>query len=97
MNKYDLADELAKKEGYSKRKSLKVLGDVFDVIADALTDGHTVRMSGIGTIIPKITEGRDFWSNLSKTNVTIPKRVSITFRVSKAFRKDLTELSPLIN
>lgn len=96
MNKSDLANELAKK-GYSKRKANKLLGDVFDVVADALTDGHEVRLSGIGVIVPRVTEEREFWSNLSKKHVHIPKRVTLTFRVSKAFRQDMTEMSPLIN
>ena len=95
MNKKELTESLAEK-GYTKKDAHRILNDFFDVVGDALMDGHEVRLSGIGVLTPSVSEERTFWSGLLKESVTVPRRIHLKFRPSKGFQRDMTHASPLM-
>jgi len=95
VNKKELAEALAAKIGTTYVDANAQLTNVFDVIADALMDGHDVHMTGIGVIRPKVYEERQMWSNILKEYVTVPKKVVLRLKTSRGFSADMANNSPL--
>lgn len=86
-NKKEVVNVLAQETGLTKRDSEFALDTVFQIIAGALADGHSVHITGFGTFDVKKRAPR-IGRNL-KTNqpVSIPAKSVPVFKPGKGLKK----------
>ncbi len=92
MNKKELAAELASRQGLKKSEVLELLNEMVEILDEELSQGNTVRISGIGTFFTKeraSSKGRNpqTGEELKLESRTVP-RFQFSERLKRASRKD---------
>ena len=87
MNKDDLAAVVATKTGTTKSYAANFLSSMLDGIADALSEGKEVRLTGFGTF--KVTQRHATQGRHPRTGerIMIPQTLVARFRAWKALKE----------
>ena len=89
LNRKDLV-EIVSEEGHLSKKEARTAVDiVFDHIAEALVNGQEVNITNFGVFSPKERKQREGTDPKSHKRITIKKKRSVTFRLSKQLKGDI--------
>ena len=89
LNRKDLV-ELVSEEGHLSKKEARTAVDiVFDHISEALVNGQEVNITNFGVFSPKERKQREGTDPKSHKRITIKKKRSVTFRLSKQLKGDI--------
>ncbi len=83
MNKSQLIEQLALREGLTPKAAEKIINTFFNLIADALANGDRVEIRGLGSF--KVNEYEGYIGRNPKTGETVqvgPKKLPV-FKVGK--------------
>lgn len=81
-----MIDSLVNKKGYTKKAASQVLDDVFEMIADYLTEGESVMIRGFGKFEVKTAAERESVMPNTLERYTIPPTKRVNFSMGKALR-----------
>lgn len=97
MTKASLVQEISKKTGIERDKSLDVVEVFLKLIKTAITDGENVYLRGFGTFLIKHRAEKKARNITKGTAVIIPPRAIVSFKPSKQFaervKKNVTTLN----
>ena len=89
LNRKDLV-ELVSEEGHLSKKEARTAVDiVFDHIAEALVNGQEVNITNFGVFSPKERKQIEGTDPKSHKRITIKKKRSVSFRLSKQLKGDI--------
>ena len=89
LNRVDLV-EIVSEEGHLSKKEARTAVDiVFDHISEALVNGQEVNITNFGVFSPKERKQREGTDPKSHKRITIKKKRSVTFRLSKQLKGDI--------
>ena len=91
MNKSELIETLAEKNGISYKKAEEIINTVFDAMSDALLNGERIEIRGFGSFV--IKEYKSYTGRNPKTGDTIavkPKKLPF-FKVGKELKEDINK------
>lgn len=88
-NRMDICERLMSR-GYTRRASMVVIEDIFDVITELLADGRDVTLREFGTFHRHMLAARKGVDMFTKEEIVIPEHVIIKFKPSKALRHIMT-------
>lgn len=80
LTKADLADHLFDEVGLNKREAKDIVDGFFDVIHDALAEGHRVKLSGFGNFELRRKNSRPGRNPKTGEEIPISARTVVTFR-----------------
>lgn len=86
MNKVELVGALAQRTGMTKVDATVVTGELFQIIADALTAGEKVRIDDFGTFEVKNRAPRVGRNPKANVPVNIPARKAPNFTAHKTLK-----------
>ncbi len=89
MNKADLINALAAKNGISKKDAEKAVNGVIDLIVDALKDGEKVQLMGFGAFEVKTRAARTGKNPATGATIEIPASKAIAFKAGKALKDSI--------
>ena len=88
----DFIDRLADK-GYTKKDSAVIIGDVLDVIYEAIENGEEVKLMGFGSFSVKKTKAKEYVDvHTGKRAKTAPHN-KVSFKAGNALKRS-AELAP---
>lgn len=93
MNKSELIETLAVKNGISYKKAEEIINTIFHAMTDALLTGERIEIRGFGSFV--IKEYKSYTGRNPKTGDTIavkPKKLPF-FKVGKELRERVTASS----
>lgn len=91
MNKKELVEAVALKQGLTKKQTEEVIDSVFDEIVTKLLDGDKVLISGFGTFKVVNRKERRVVSPMNSDEIMIPASKTISFKTSVVLKKDMNE------
>ncbi|NGO69160.1 HU family DNA-binding protein [Streptomyces boncukensis] len=91
LNKGELADALAAELGISRRQARLAVEGVFDLIARAVSAGHTVTISNFGSWRPEEKPARAARNPFTGERVQVPARGGMRWRTSPRLREHLRD------
>ena len=86
MNKAQLIQALAEKNGMKKKDARLAADELFDLISQALIRGEKVQISGFGTFETKEHPARSGRNPLTHEEILIPAYKSASFSPSKMLK-----------
>lgn len=89
MNKHELIDRLAEKQGTTKAEAGRVIDALFDergIIADELASGGTVILQGFGLWTSRRVAARSGRNPRTGETITIPAHRRPAFRAGKGLK-----------
>lgn len=86
MNKTDLIQEVARKNGISRAQAGKIINTLLETMTDALNDGEKVQLTGFGVFEPKCRPARQGHNPKSLEPVEIPAMKSVCFRAGSSLK-----------
>jgi DNA-binding protein HU-beta len=86
MNKGELVELIAKKEGITKRQAGDIVDTVLDQIVSSVRKGDDVRLVGFGTFYSTKRKARMGVNPQTKEKMKIPARTVPKFRAGSAFK-----------
>ena len=89
VTKAELINRIAKKEACSASEAKRRLELTVDIIKDALRNGESVRLSGLGTFEPRTHAEREGYNPQNGDRILIPKYNTVSFRISRDFKSIL--------
>ncbi len=89
MNKADLINALAAKNGISKKDAEKAVNGVLDLIVDALKGGDKVQLMGFGAFEVKTRAARTGKNPATGASIEIPESKAIAFKAGKALKDSI--------
>lgn len=87
MNKAQLADVIARKTGFTKKDSGRVVDAVFDAITEALKRGERVSVVGFGTFEARSRKPRKGRNPRTGSEIRIAARKVPAFRAGKGLKE----------
>jgi len=87
MTKADIAERIAKVNGFTKLESMDLVESVLSIIKDTLADGETLKVAGFGNFVVKEKNDRRGRNPVTGEEITIDARKVLTFKPS-AMLKD---------
>ena len=94
MNKSELVEALAARNGLTYKKSEEIVNIIFDSMSDALTTGGRIEIRGFGSFQVKIREARDGRNPKTGEPVHISAKRTPFFKVGKEL-KEMVDRVPL--
>lgn len=88
-SKSDITDRVCERIGSLKGETNKIVSAAIDVIADALRNGETVRLAGLGTFDVKNTQERQARNPLTGDPVTVKAGKKVKFKVADDLKRGL--------
>ncbi len=85
-NKKTISDAVAEKHNLTKRETAAIVDLVFDTIAEALSDGGRVDITGFGKFEVKERAGRTGVNPRTKEEIEIPGSKTAKFKASKVLK-----------
>ena len=86
MNKADLINALAEKNGLKKKDAEAAVNAVLDLIAEALKKGEKVAIMGFGSFETKTRAARTGKNPATGATIQIPASKAIVFKAGKALK-----------
>ena len=90
VTKKEFVDRLTKK-GYTKKAASVALDDVFRVIVEALADGESVQVRGVGTFGVRERSAREVFSPIAGKTVSTPSHKVPYFASSSTLKTAVRE------
>ena len=94
MTKLDLANEVHKENGLSKKESSDVVELILDTLKKNLAEGETVKIAGFGTFFVRKKGARKARNLQTGEEILMASRKVVTFKPSHQF-KSMVENPPL--
>ncbi len=91
MNKIELAEKVAVTSRLTKKDALKTVEDVFMIILDTLEHGEEVKISQFGTFKVKNRKERTGINPITKEQITIISKKSLSFHPSLNVKERLNK------
>ena len=88
----DFIERLADK-GYTKKDSAVILGDVLDIIYDAIKHGEEVRLMGFGSFSEKRTNAKEYVDVHTGERAKTKPHNKVSFKAGNALKR-LAEMAP---
>lgn len=89
MNKADLINALAEKNGLKKKDAEAAVNAVLDLIAEALKKGEKVAIMGFGSFETKTRAARTGKNPATGATIQIPASKAIVFKAGKALKDSI--------
>ena len=86
MNKADLINALAERNGITKKEADKAVSSVLEIIEEALKNGDKVQIMGFGSFEVKKRAERIGRNPKTKESIEIPASVVPVFKAGKALK-----------
>ncbi len=86
MNKADLINALAEKNGLKKKEAEAAVNAVLDLIAEALKKGEKVAIMGFGSFETKTRAARTGKNPATGATIEIPASKAVVFKAGKALK-----------
>ena len=86
MNKADLIDAVAEKNGITKKDAGQNVEAVLDAITKALVSGDKVQLMGFGTFEVRNRAEKKGLNPLTKAPIVIPATKAVAFKAGKALK-----------
>jgi len=87
MKKSDIVDSISGKIGVPKAQVQQMVDDVFDLIAEGLTKGEKIDLSGFGTFSVRDSKARTGRNPQSGEPIQIPARRVPAFKPGKELKE----------
>jgi DNA-binding protein HU-beta len=87
MNKAELIEAIVKKAGLSKKAAKEAIDAMRETIFKTICDGEPVRITGIGTFVPKPRRARSAINPKTGERIPVGARVVPAFRPSAEFKE----------
>jgi len=87
MNKAELIEAIASQVELSKTKVGQVIDALTETIFKTICDGEPVRITGIGTFVPRPRKSKAAVNPLTKQRIMVASRVVPAFRPSSEFKE----------
>ena len=91
MNKTDLIQEVARKNGITKTQAGKIVNTVLETMTEALNAGEKVQLTGFGAFEPRYRPARQGHNPKSLAPVEIPAMKSVSFRAGSGLKGTVEE------
>ena len=91
MNKTELIAAVAAKTGITKKDAENIVSVTFDTIAQALSKGEKVQLSGFGSFEVKNREARVGRNPHTKEAIEIPASKAPAFKAAKALKDKVAQ------
>jgi len=92
MTKADLANEVHKENGLSKKESSDVVELILDTMKKTLAEGETVKIAGFGTFLVRKKGARKGRNLQTGEEIPIEARKVVTFKPSHQFKSMVESL-----
>lgn len=91
MNKAELSSAVAQRmEGdITKKAAAEAVNAVFEVIAETLSDGEKIAISGFGSFEPRMRKARTAKSPVTGESIEVPETMAPAFRASKLLKNQV--------
>lgn len=86
LTKADLAEDLHKTLGFSKREAKELVETSFEEVRLALEEGDCVKLSGFGNFVPRDKTSRPGRNPKTGEDKVISARRVVTFRAGQKFK-----------
>lgn len=86
MNKTQLVNLIAEKNGLSKRAAEQIIEAVFEEIIETLTEGNEVKLTGFGTFSVRTRAERKGVNPKDGSTIIIPAGKTLLFKPSKLLK-----------
>ena len=90
MNKPELIEAVAEKAGVQKKVADQVIGSAVAVIREALTEGESVRIPGLGILYIQQRPQRIAINPKTGMRLTLPQRRVVKFKVARDLKRQIT-------
>ena len=91
MNKADLINALAERNGITKKEADKAVSSVLEIIEEALKNGDKVQIMGFGSFEVKTRAARKGRNPQTKAVITIPASKAPVFKAGKSFKDEVSK------
>lgn len=92
MNHKELQVELARRLGITQKAVVPLLEATASAVVDSLQENTSLSLSGLGILEVRKKQNRVLVNPVSKQKMVIPPKLSLTFKVSSAFKNKLKNL-----
>lgn len=89
MNKADLINALAEKNGLKKKDAEAAVNAVLELIAEALKKGEKVAIMGFGSFETKTRAARTGKNPATGATIQIPASKAVVFKAGKALKDSI--------
>jgi integration host factor subunit alpha len=86
MTKIDIVERIQTSTGMTKKESIEILEDVFEIIKKTLESEENIKISGFGNFEIKRKKDRIGRNPQTGETITIEARKVLTFKPSKVLR-----------
>jgi integration host factor subunit alpha len=94
LTRADLSETLHRNIGLSRTESAEMVNNVLDLVADALVDGQSVKLSSFGTFMVRAKRARMGRNPKTGEEVPITPRRVLVFRPSQVMKNVVNGLEP---
>jgi len=91
LTRVDLAEAIQHDIGLSKAESAGFVGEILDLMMDALAAGENVKISGFGSFILNKKAARVGRNPKTGVEAVIPARTVLTFKASQSLKDDIAK------
>ena len=85
MNKRELIEKVAEKNGTGKVEAAKAVNAVIGTMAESLKNGEKISLLELGSFSIRERKARNGYNPNSKQNMTIPAKKVVKFSIGKHF------------
>ena len=89
MNKSQLVEQVAEQTGLSKKQADEAVSTMLDSVVEALRQGRTVGLPGLGTLSVKETAARTGVKPGTTEKIQIPAGKKVAFKVATTLKGSL--------
>jgi integration host factor subunit alpha len=94
LTRADLSETLHRNIGLSRTESAEMVNNVLDLVADALVEGQSVKLSSFGTFMVRAKRARMGRNPKTGEEVPITPRRVLVFRPSQVMKNVVNGLEP---
>lgn len=94
LTRADLSETLHRNIGLSRTESAEMVNNVLDLVADALVEGQSVKLSSFGTFMVRAKRARMGRNPKTGEEVPITPRRVLVFRPSQVMKNIVNGLEP---
>ena len=94
LTRADLSETLHRNIGLSRTESADMVNNVLDLVADALVEGQSVKLSSFGTFMVRAKRARMGRNPKTGEEVPITPRRVLVFRPSQVMKNVVNGLEP---
>lgn len=91
MNRVELISCLSDKTGFTKKDCEKLLHAFTDVVADTLTGGGKVSISGFGTFETRDRAQKEAYNPVTQLKITVAAKKVPAFKPAKALKDSVAQ------